>query len=281
MVVWIASYPRSGSTFFRIALHTLYGYKTYTGFKSGDDIEIDTKRQDLTGHAPLPEDLLSALKSGGDVKEALERLHKSEELYFIKSHCTVGELNDTLYPTLLIVRDPRDTFLSFSHYIINTQRTWPRLKHEYSEVSKNSRSFMAWVRLARNGIKTGAIGIGKAIGLEKTMCLLLLTIIARSSRWTEFYRGWLGRRHATTVLIRFEELIIDPYGTLSSAVGVLGIEARVRSRAVPSFDELKKIHPSFFRQGQSGTWKQKMPEFIKADIESRHGTTLQELGYSD
>ena len=38
MIVWLASYPRSGNTFFRILLHHLYRLPTYSGFKSGDDL---------------------------------------------------------------------------------------------------------------------------------------------------------------------------------------------------------------------------------------------------
>ena len=38
MLVWLASYPRSGNTFSRIALNRLYGFTTTTGYDDNDPV---------------------------------------------------------------------------------------------------------------------------------------------------------------------------------------------------------------------------------------------------
>ena len=38
MVVWLASYPRSGNTFLRIVLHRLYGVPTYSVYDDDDPV---------------------------------------------------------------------------------------------------------------------------------------------------------------------------------------------------------------------------------------------------
>lgn len=38
MIVWLASYPRSGNTFLRIVLHRLYGVPTYSVYDDDDPV---------------------------------------------------------------------------------------------------------------------------------------------------------------------------------------------------------------------------------------------------
>lgn len=55
MIIWIASYPRSGNTFFRVALHRLYGVPTHVVY----DVDGVAERigSELMGARDRPADI--------------------------------------------------------------------------------------------------------------------------------------------------------------------------------------------------------------------------------
>jgi hypothetical protein len=98
MVVWLASYPRSGNTLVRMLLRYGFGLSTYSVF---DDPLLSRQGSATTvGHLPLPDD-----------PEALAR---RKELYLVKTH----RLEDAAspHPAIYIVRDGRDALVSCAHY---------------------------------------------------------------------------------------------------------------------------------------------------------------------
>jgi Sulfotransferase domain len=99
MIIWIASYPRSGNTFFRILLHQLYGIRTYSLYN--DPIFEDRQEiAELVGHEHL--DL------------SLDEMARSPTPYFVKTHELPG---DDTYPAIYLVRDGRDVLVSYAHFI--------------------------------------------------------------------------------------------------------------------------------------------------------------------
>ncbi|MCK6470573.1 MAG: sulfotransferase domain-containing protein [Planctomycetes bacterium] len=100
MVIWLASYPRSGNHFFRHALHALYGVSSHSIYRE----------------KPLRE-------LYGDVKAELNRFQLEEmdrrpEPVFVKTHEMPG---DDRYPAVYLIRDGRDALVSFAHYSLKEQ----------------------------------------------------------------------------------------------------------------------------------------------------------------
>ncbi len=50
MIVWLASYPRSGNTFFRVILNSIFDIKTYSIYDDKGDIGADEKTSETVGH---------------------------------------------------------------------------------------------------------------------------------------------------------------------------------------------------------------------------------------
>ena len=92
-MIWLASFPRSGNTFFRIALEKLYGLQSLSLYE--DDPASLSRR------------------ASSRVQSGLPALHASKDLHFIKTH----ELPDDGSPAILLVRDGRDAMVSFTHFI--------------------------------------------------------------------------------------------------------------------------------------------------------------------
>ena len=105
MIVWIASYPRSGNSFFRIALHRLYGVRS-----APDPLQprpAEDRAQPWREVVQWPE--LSH-----------EEMAASDELYFIKNHALPPDADS---PAIYLLRDGRDALVSYAWFSLSSQQT--------------------------------------------------------------------------------------------------------------------------------------------------------------
>lgn len=96
MIVWLASFPRSGNTFFRMLLFYKYGIPTTSIYNEPDLVEIGAT--EAVGHYSLP--------------KPIPELANENKMYIIKTH----ELPTDNYPTIYLVRDGRDALVSHARY---------------------------------------------------------------------------------------------------------------------------------------------------------------------
>lgn len=94
MIIWLASYPRSGNTFLRIVLHQLYGVSTYSIYDDNDPV-AQRIGPTLVGYQPKPFDC--------------QKMAQSSELFFVKTH---KRRKSDPYPAIHLVRDGRDAVVS-------------------------------------------------------------------------------------------------------------------------------------------------------------------------
>ncbi len=252
MIVWIASVPRSGNTFFRVVMHHLYGVDTYAAFKASE-VLATAAAEDLVGHSKLPEALAAAVAAGkpDQIRAALDQLEDSNELFVIKTHARGNELFGTNYRAILVVRDGRDACVSYANYMLDIPCTSAALNTRCRGMVQSKSGLMdrrAWRDLAKIVVMNSM----KSVGLRRW---LVSRRIDRLYGWAEMNRSWLDRKRKP-VVVYFDRLIDDPIATVTEAVDKLGIGLSPRADAsVPSFHELKKRFPSFFRKGRTGDWK--------------------------
>jgi hypothetical protein len=98
MLVWVASFPRSGNTFLRIILHRLYGIRTSTVY----DVDGVAERlgAELIGYTGRP--------------GSLADMRASDEPHFIKTHRQRDADVDENDPAICLVRDGRDALVSWA-----------------------------------------------------------------------------------------------------------------------------------------------------------------------
>jgi len=104
MIVWLASYPRSGNTFFRVILNSVFNIKTYSIYNDRTDIGADEKTSEIVGHEFLPIDF------------DIEKARKEDKTYYIKTH---ELLDDRVYDrdkVIYLIRDGRESTLSFTNH---------------------------------------------------------------------------------------------------------------------------------------------------------------------
>jgi hypothetical protein len=98
VIVWVASFPRSGNTFLRILLHRLYGVRTSVVY-------------DVDGVAVR---LGAALVGFEERPAAIHAMRTDEQVHFVKTH---RQRDDDVHESdraICLVRDGRDSLVSWA-----------------------------------------------------------------------------------------------------------------------------------------------------------------------
>lgn len=102
MIVWIASYPRSGNTFLRVMLNQIFSLPTYSIHGDQEDIASDPATANAVGHQALPDDF------------SIAAARSSTELYLIKTHEPPPNTADK---AIYLIRNGLSSLISYAHYI--------------------------------------------------------------------------------------------------------------------------------------------------------------------
>lgn len=262
---WLASYPKSGNTWLRVFLDNWFAAsdtpadinslsaQTWspndpTRFESATLVppeallpsEIEALR------APAAELLASELES-----PAIVKLHNA---YAPAFGAPVAQA------AIYIVRDPRDVVPSLaSHLNISIDQAIDTLNAPATVISRSER------RLQRQ--------------LPQTL-----------SDWSSHVRGWLDEANLPVHLVRYEDLpgafagVLEFMGEprdpirFDRAVRHSRLEELQRQERANGFKERQSEAP-FFRQGQSGAWRQTLTPAQAARIESAHFPQMHRLAY--
>jgi hypothetical protein len=103
VIVWLASYPRSGNTFLRIVLHRLYDVPTYSVYEDDDPV-AQRVGPTIVGYRPKPAD--RKLMADGP------------EVHFVKTH---KRRKTDGHPAIYLVRDGRDAVVSAARLRATTE----------------------------------------------------------------------------------------------------------------------------------------------------------------
>jgi len=99
MIIWLASYPRSGNTLVRTMLYRVFGYKTYSIYDDLNDIGAIDQITERVGHEFL----------GMDWSKFYTENKDASRIVFVKTHGHPIDDNPAIY----IVRDGRSAIVSW------------------------------------------------------------------------------------------------------------------------------------------------------------------------
>ena len=103
MLIWLASYPRSGNTLLRIILNHVFGLKTYSLYNDTVGVGADKATTEVVGHAFLPPEW------------SPDQTQMDKELWLVKTHEVPQDDEKAIY----IIRDGREVSVSYLNYLHN------------------------------------------------------------------------------------------------------------------------------------------------------------------
>ncbi len=284
MIVWIASYPKSGNTYMR-ALLASYFFTQDGNF----NFEI-LKTIKIFPHINLFKNLginindeIEVVKNYIRVQEEVNKLNKNS-INFMKTHSTMQSINSNQFTDLkntlgaiYLVRDPRNIVTSFSnHYDISIHEAAKDLmSFKYLKGVKNNKEFKDQV-------------------------------LTHMGSWADNYNSWKElKKYKKYILIRYEDLVSDPRKTFLDVINF--INSFMKSKIIidekklqnvirtTGFTHLKNLEEkegfeeshtdkkgnkiSFFKYGPKNNWKQFITNDIREMIENSFNKEMKELDY--
>ncbi len=293
---WLASYPKSGNTWFRLVVANLHGSQ-----ETPADINNLPERGGIAS-ARQPFDNLLLVESGilthaeiDRMRPMLHRFMAQEEEAECDDPLQSGEEDDRIDATvglvkvhdsytmtdreeallggaqaaggaIVIVRDPRDVA--------------PSLANHSARGIDQAIADMA---------DPGFAFCGGRSGQHNQLRQRLLS-------WSKWHASWLDQTDIPVHLVRYEDMQADPVATIGAALAFAGRvtsrEALERAVELARFDRLRSIEAeagfreappgrNFFRKGIAGGWRTELSEEQVAKIENDHADMMARLGYRD
>ena len=279
MIIWLASYPKSGNTWVRSMLTALiYTNDGKFNFDLLDKIKQFPSQivfKDLTNRYDDVDEIAKNWETAQDL------INLNKEVKFLKTHhlkCKIGENNFTsqrnTLATIYIVRDPRNLVNSISNH--------------YSKSLEESKKFLMTPRYLYGFKKNGDV--------KKNDIKTLL------GTWSQHYNFW-KTNNTNYLLIRYEDLIKDTNSALNKIIVFLKkyINIEVNDEKIKNilnttnFQYLKNLEnegkfnenafenintkKTFFYLGPKNNWKNNLDEKMKKEIENELNKEMSELGY--
>ena len=285
MIIWLASYPKSGNTWVRAIISSLL-YSDDGIFKFSFLKKID--------QFPEKKYFKDFVKDFGDfdlIKKnwilAQDKINLNNNIKIFKTHqgkYTVNHddftNNENTKAIIYIVRDPRNIVTSISNH--------------FTKSINESLKFM---------LSNSVIGDNKSFEESiKDKNSRMLTLLGK---WNDHYRSWT-RKKDNLLLIRYEDLILNPKSEINRISMFLKnyMEFKVNNEKLDniikttSFENLKKLEKeetfnegvlnkktknkvNFFYMGSKNRWEELLNKEITQSIEKNFYKEMKEIGYLD
>ena len=274
MIIWLASYPKSGNTWVRSFLTSIL-------YSNEGNINLNDLNK-LGGQYPLRSQFKNFVKDFNNIDEIKNEwintqvfLNLDNKTKIFKTHhvnCKIGtssftNLNNTL-GVIYIVRDPRNIAASISnHYMLNMEESVNFMLDEKKTIFSTIKSDTT----------------------EENIINLLCS-------WKDHYNSW--KIASNLILIKYEDLLNDAKSQIDRLSMFLKKFGKVESNdkkinniiKTTSFEILKKkeenegfeeahSHTKFFNLGPKNIWKNVLNEKLIYRIEKNFKKEMRELNY--
>jgi hypothetical protein len=280
MIIWIASYPKSGNTWVRSLL------SAYLNTKDGK-FTFDLLKE--IPSFPSKKSLNFFLKKFNDIKEvsnywiaAQDRINLNKKTTFLKTHSALCTLEKNPFTNrintkavIYIVRDPRNIITSISnHFTLDLNESY---------------NFM----INKNKMLTGSEWGGEDFGVTSIL-----------GSWSDHYVSWKSIKFAPFLIVKYEDLIRDTKATFINIINFLSkitqisVDEKKILNTVEScsFKNLKKMENEqgffeaaqskkndkkvqFFNLGKKNNWNKILDKNMENKLRQAFIKEMRELGY--
>ncbi len=280
MIIWLASYPKSGNTWVRSMISALmYSNNGLFNFNLLNHIKQFPSKRDLKNFTNDFSNFNQVIKYS---IQAQQFINLDNKVKFLKTHhinCKINQYNFTnkenTLATIYIVRDPRNLVSSISNH--------------YSKSLIDSKDFILKPRFI--------FGSGKKEQNEEKNNLKTLI-----GTWAEHYKFWKNE-NKNFLLIKYEDLVNDTFFELNRIIKFLKKFVQIDSNnekinniiKTTCFESLKQLEKNenfnensydnlvnkkdFFYLGPANKWQNILDKKIIYEIENALSKEMIELGY--
>lgn len=273
MIIWIASYPKSGNTWVRAIISSLiYSHNGVFDFELLKKIQQFPNRKHFENFTQKFQDINELKKFW---VAAQDWMNLSGEIKFLKTHhinCKIGAHsftnNNNTLGTIYVVRDPRNLVGSFVNYY---------------QIDKNA---------AKNFITSKASATGGSLGNKQNNVFTIL------GSWNDHYKSW-KKMNRNLLIIKYENLISNPYDEINRIVRFLekfvnfnyddkkikniiestSLKKMKKMELEKGFDEASSNKINFFNLGSENKWERYLNNDEVNYITNKLATEMKELGY--
>ena len=278
MIIWLASFPKSGNTWLRSILSSL----VYS-----DDGVFDFKLNKKISQFPTKRHFEDFTKEYHNIHEnkkfwilSQDKLNLDNQIKFLKTHhinCTIDGFSFTntenTAGTIYIVRDPRNLVSSISNH--------------FSLTLLEAKEFL---------FRSNMLGTSK----NDTLTADVATILGS---WKDHYNFWT-KKNDNLLVIKYEDILLNPNRELFKIKGFVNKFIKFQTNDIKdkniinstSFESLKKLEENgeftenvfetisnkkikFFNQGPANKWQNYLDDKIRLEIETKLSVEMKELGY--
>ena len=276
MIIWIASYPKSGNTWVR-SLLSAYLY-------SNDGIfNFDLLKK--INQFPSKQYFKFFLKDFRDIKKvsdywiaAQDRINLfNDRPIFLKTHSALCTLENNSFTNknntkavIYVVRDPRNLITSLSHhYSMNMEKAY------FFIINKQQMTMASdWGK--------DDFGIASVLG-----------------NWSTHYKSWKNIKFAPILIVKYEDLLNNTNNTFKSILNFLSrlmdikidekkiintvnscsFEKLVEKEKNEGFDEAVSSKKKFFYLGKKNNWQNLLNPEMEQKTREAFQKEMKELGY--
>ena len=280
MIIWLASYPKSGNTYVRAFLSAYY----YSKDGKFDFNQISNIRQ-FPDKEFLNEKTESVLEASKQWMPSQRKIIANKKIKFLKTHNCLGNYkgntftsNETSLGAIYIVRDPRNVFTSVkNHFSYDDEKALQMILDKKSTLMSKGYETFSYI-----------------------------------SSWANNYLSWLRYNNFRRLFVKYEDLLENKYETFRDIIVFSntlmnrseGIDKLKLQKAIETtnFDVLKdkevkesfngtdigfknwrNLHSEnknfFFNLGPENKWEKKLDKKIKNEIEINFNDEMKNLKY--
>ena len=282
MIIWLASYPKSGNTYVRAFLSAYYFSE------SGEFDFSQISKIDQFPHEKFFKEKASNISEASKLWVPIQReINKDKKIRFFKTHSFLGNYqgnqftsSETTLGAIYIVRDPRNVLTSLkNHYSFDDDKALKMITDKTRSLMSNNGSHASFTYV---------------------------------SSWAENYLSWFKNNQFRRLFIKYEDLIKNKYETFRDIIiftntlmnNVEGVNKSKLQKAIETtnFDILKKKEMSetfsgsessfknwrkfhsenknlFFNLGPENNWEKILKNKISREIKNNFEDQMKNLGY--
>ena len=280
MIIWLASYPKSGNTYVRAFLSAYYFSK---------DGQFEFSQISNINQFPrkefLDQNTKSVLEASKQWMPSQRKIIANKKIKFLKTHSCLGNYkgntftsNETSLGAIYIVRDPRNVFTSLkNHFSYDDEKALQMILDKKGILMSNGYETFSYI-----------------------------------GSWASNYLSWFNYKNFRRLFVKYEDLLENKYETFRDIIVFSntlmnrseGVDKSKLQKAIETtnFDVLKnkEVKESFnssdigfkswrnnhsenknlfFNLGPENKWEKKLDKKIKEDIEINFNEEMKNLKY--